>query len=105
MLSPLPSRSASFTHSGVFLSGICLFGFAFLAYFTLTFLIEVMVIANVMLKFRGDFGEVPVFELQYKGNRKQYRAVNSSTWTLVRTVCACVGVCSSHSGEMFWMTC
>ena len=81
------------------MSGICLFGFAFLAYFTLTFLIEVMVIANVMLKFRGDFGEVPVFELQYKGNRKQYRAVNSSTWTLVRTVCACVGVCSSHSGE------
>ena len=81
------------------MSGICLFGFAFLAYFTLTFLIEVMVIANVMLKFRGDFGEVPVFELQYKGNRKQYRAVNSSTWTLVRNVCVCVYVCAARTLE------
>lgn len=75
-----------FWECGMFLATGFLLIFVVLAYATCTYLIESIVIANVLLKMRGDMGPVPVFEVETKGDKKIYRATDPKVWDISRRI-------------------
>jgi len=105
-----------FQTGGVLLSSLFLVFVAFVAYITATFIVETLVIANLLLRFRGDIGEVgaagaqihqrashnfaspsvlrthsqtPVFEMVPAANNQKkrvFRALDSSVWDIEKRI-------------------